>query len=273
MKFCYCDESGTGTEPIAVMVGVIVDAQRMHLTKDNWNNLLNILSRHLGRHVSELHTRNFYPGNGIWRGLEGPLRSRIITAILEWLKERKHYIVYSAIHKDRFIYCRNQDQIPSEIRTIWRALGFHILLALQKAHQRFEATKGNTVVIFDNEKREELRFTDLVKNPPTWSDSYYSRDRHSKPLNQIVDVPYFVDSRDVGLIQLADFLSFFVRRYIEINENLTSIHYDGEDTRLEEWMKSITSCSISSSFVYPKRSRCSCAEIFYSIAPETIKRI
>lgn len=33
MKFCYVDESGTGDEPYAVMVGIVVDTQRMHVTK------------------------------------------------------------------------------------------------------------------------------------------------------------------------------------------------------------------------------------------------
>jgi hypothetical protein len=273
MKFCYCDESGTGTEPIAVMVGVVVDANRMHLTKDNWSNLLTTLSRLLGRQVSELHACEFYPGNGIWRGINGHLRSNLITAILQWLMDRKHYIVYSVIHKARFTQCKTQGQIPDEIGTIWQALGFHLLLALQKAYQRSEGTKGNTIVIFDNQKREEIRFTDLVKNPPHWSDSYYCRERGSRQLDQIIDVPYFADSRDVALIQLADFLSFFIRRYVEIKEGLGGERYEGEDTRLEEWMPQIITRSIGSSFLYPKRGRCSCAEIFYSIAPECIKTI
>ena len=33
MNLCYCDESGTGNEAIAVMAGIVVDAGRMHLTK------------------------------------------------------------------------------------------------------------------------------------------------------------------------------------------------------------------------------------------------
>ncbi len=43
VKFCYCDESGTGDEPLAMMVGVIVDAQRMHCTKHDWESLLSSL--------------------------------------------------------------------------------------------------------------------------------------------------------------------------------------------------------------------------------------
>jgi|GEM_PF-2882739 hypothetical protein len=34
MKFCYFDESGMGEEPYLVIVGIIVDATRMHITKD-----------------------------------------------------------------------------------------------------------------------------------------------------------------------------------------------------------------------------------------------
>jgi len=71
MKVCYCDESGTGDEPIAVMVGVIVDAQRMHVTKTNWKDLLVSLSRVVGKPVEEVHTRDFYAGNDCWRALRG----------------------------------------------------------------------------------------------------------------------------------------------------------------------------------------------------------
>lgn len=273
MKLCYLDESGTGSEPIAVMAGIVVDSNRMHLTKDVWNLLLIILSDLLGREVRELHTRDFYSGNGIWRGIDGPRRSSIITAILKWLKDRKHRVIYSVIHKERFNKCKEQNEIHDEIKTIWRALGFHLVLALQKAHKKIEKPKGNTILIFDNENREEPKFTDIIKNPPDWSDSFYSRDRGSQPLNQIVDVPYFADSCDVALIQLADFLSFFIRRYVEIKENLTTIKYDGEDTKLEEWMQSIVSCSVNSSFLYPKRNRCLCAEMFYKIAPDTIRNL
>jgi len=88
MKFCYFDESGTGHEPFAVMVGVIVDTQRMHLTKTDWSELLETFSKIIGKKVDELHTREFYRGNGIWRNSNtGPIRAKIILAILEWLNK------------------------------------------------------------------------------------------------------------------------------------------------------------------------------------------
>lgn len=38
--YVYVDESGTGDEPIGVMVGVVADAHRMRVTKQDWNGLL-----------------------------------------------------------------------------------------------------------------------------------------------------------------------------------------------------------------------------------------
>ena len=60
MKFCYFDESGMGEEPYIVMAGIIVDAQRMHVTKNAWNEFLAQLSNATKRTISEFHFRDFY---------------------------------------------------------------------------------------------------------------------------------------------------------------------------------------------------------------------
>ena len=99
MKICYCDETGTGDEPIAVMVGVIVDSQRMHVTKEHWEELLSTLSKIINKELEEIHTRDFYSGNGIWRGIDGPKRAKVITSILNWFKARKHHLVYTSVFK------------------------------------------------------------------------------------------------------------------------------------------------------------------------------
>jgi hypothetical protein len=90
MKFCYVDESGTGNEPFAVMVGVVVDAQRMHVTKKEWNELLDELSSIIRQKVTEFHTRDFYAGNGPWRAIEGPKRAEYISTVLLCVKDRIH---------------------------------------------------------------------------------------------------------------------------------------------------------------------------------------
>ena len=99
MKFVYIDESGLGEEPIGVMVGVVADSHRMRVTKQDWTSLLDILSRIIGRQIEEIPYRVFYSGNSPWRDLNGGQRSAIINAIFQWLHERRHSIVYTAVDK------------------------------------------------------------------------------------------------------------------------------------------------------------------------------
>ena len=260
------------------MVGVIADAFRMRRTKYEWNNLLNYLSGIIGRQISEIHTRNFYSGNSPWRELNGEQRSAIISAIFQWLSDRKHRIVYCAIEKNIFNENFGTENCYSDIRTIWRFMALHVSLSIQKCFQgsargriRTLNPKGRCVLIFDNEHTEQRKFTDLLLNPPDWTDTYYDKKPNQEKLNQIIDVPYFVDSRDVGLIQLADFICFFLRRYIELNMEYSTPAYDGEINRVNNWVELILNKSIPKNNMYLSRNRCTCAGLFYRYAPEIIK--
>ena len=273
MKLCYCDESGTGDEPIAVMVGVIVDAQRMHVTKAEWHDLLERLSRVVGRPVTEMHTRDFYAGNDIWRGLPGPERADIITQVFEWLAQRRHHVIYTSVEKSRYFESQKLSKIPREVGSIWRFMGLHLLLGVQRAYQSSEGTKGNTLLVFDNEERERMRFTDLVADPPPWTDSYYARKKKQSRLDQIVDVPYFGDSRDVHLLQLADFLAYFLRRHAEITSGYVEQKYLDEAERVSGWIKILRERSVPARAIYPATGRCDCSSLFYNHAPDVIRSL
>jgi Protein of unknown function (DUF3800) len=114
------------------------------------------------------------------------------------------------------------------------------MLALQKYCQREKKNKGNTIFVFDNEEREQMRFTDIIMRPPAWSAEYYCKKPKQKPLDQIVDVPYFGDSTEVALILLADFIAFFLRRHAEIQENLVPARYPDERARIGDWIALVT---------------------------------
>ena len=231
LNCCYADESGTGSEPVATMVGIIADSGRMHVTKSEWNELLKILSQMTKQTIVELHTADFYNGNGVWRVLDGPLRSRVTTAIFNWISERKHHIVYASVLKASYYGALKTHDIPDELNTLWRFLGFHLTLAIQRYSQPEKKNKGHTFLFFDNEERERVRFADLVNRPPPWSDEYYARGKKQEQLDQIIDVPYFGDSQEVSLLQVADFLAFFLRRYIEIQEGLVPPRYEDEEEK------------------------------------------
>ena len=272
MYLCYCDESGTGEEPIAVMTGIIVDASRMHVTKRHWDGLLAYLSQRVGRTIVELHTREFYSGNGVFRNIKGEERAALISAIFNWLVERRHFVVYASVEKRSYEQAFNESHIPDQLNTPWRFLGFHLVLAMQKYCQTKRSNKGHTIFVFDNEENQRMRFVDLIARPPSWSDMYYERTAKQEQLDQIVDVPYFGDSREVGLIQLADFMCFILRRYAEIKSGLVGPKYDDEDEKIEKWTKIFASRSIGKRFIYP-HGRDYAENLFYNVAPQCIREL
>lgn len=269
MKFCYIDESGTGSEPYAVMVGIIVDAQRMKPTKADWNGLLEKLSKIIGKDVPEFHTRDFYPGNGIWRGISGNDRKLIISEILKWLVARKHQLAISSIDKEKYKAERAKNSNLVDIKSLWQMLALHIVLSIQKAHSKIAKNKGNTVLVFDREVTEEQSFTELLLSPPSWSETYYGRGKKEEPLDQIIDVPHFADSTHVPLLQVADVAAYFVRRFLEL-ENDDKERYEGEKATVSEWATTIFSQAMHLKYRYPRRDRCNCAQTFFDCAPQII---
>ncbi len=271
MKLCYLDESGTGNEPYAVMVGVIVDPYRMKITKNDWSHLLKALSIIVKREVLEIHTRDFYPGNSPWRGLTGSDRSKIISVIFGWLAERKHKIVYTAVDKQEFKENFHKETCAGDIDSLWCFMALHICLSIQKHFQKTKSNKGNSMLIFDNEEREESHLINLIRRPPNWTDTYYRRKKGQDRLDQIIDVPYFVDSRHVGLIQVADFVSYFLRRHIEICEGAIPPRYKDEQKLVQRWIKKALKQSIPKSAIYLSKGRCKCADLFHRYAPSCLQ--
>ena len=270
MKFCYVDESGTGEEPYAVMAGVFLDAYRMRPTKDEWDGLLEHLADIVGREVKEFHTKDFYAGNSPWRGLGGPVRAAVISAIFEWYANRRHHIVYSVIDKEAYAKIEKTHPFAPTIGNLWKTLALHLALAVQKHNQTAKKNKGNTLLIFDAHEKDAKSYAELVLDPPEWTDTYYSRGSKQRRLDQIIDVPHFVDSAHVGMIQLADCISYFLRRHVEIQEGAIPPKYDGEETAVREWCDLAMGQSIPLSAIYPKNGRCDAADYFYQIAPATV---
>lgn len=273
MKFCYLDESGTGEEPFGVMVGIVTDSRRMHVTKEHWKELLKTLSETLGRDVKEIHTRNLYSGSSIWYRMDGLIRSVVIDLIFKWISDRKHHIVFSAVNKKKFYDEFKSEVYSGEVKTLWSFLAFHTVLSLQKKYQSEKNNKGNFILIFDNEKHEQIRISDLLLNPPEWSESFYLKQPNQKSMDQMIDVPYFGDSKEVALIQVADFVAYFIRRYIELSEGICKEDYSGEFEKIKGWFSIILSRSIGLNHSFPKRNNCYCAKLFLRYTPECIKAL
>lgn len=271
MKFCYIDESGTGEEHIAVMVGIITDHHRMNPTKSDWRILLNSLSIAVGRPVHEIHTKDLYAGNSPFRQLTPEQRSNLIAQIFKWLRDRKHSVVYTSVNKAYYQANKDNEPFHADLGTLWRHMAFHITLALQKFGQTFEKNKGNSLLIFDNKVNDQRNFTKLLLNPPAWSDTYYSRKKKQDQLDQIVDVPHFVDSKEVALIQLADFLCYFLRKHIELAEGFVQPKFATEAEIIKGYTDQIIKVSIPKTHIFLNRGRCAAGEYFHKFAPATIR--
>ena len=269
MKFCYIDESGTGDEPFAVMAGVIADTHRMRVTKAEWSELLTMLSNIVGRTLTEIHTCDLYSGRKPWDTLDDNNRIRIINAIFNWFKERNHKIVFSAVDKTKYEVEFKKEPNSRRIGSLWRFMALHICLAIQKYAKTHDRNKGHTVLIFDNKKSDAQAFIELVRNPPDWTDSYYNYKKGQDRLDQIVDVPYFGDSQHVGLIQVADFISFFLRKNIEIEMGIPP-DYTENPLLIRDWAEIASNQSLPTSVIYPKIARCECADLFYRYAPSCL---
>jgi len=93
------------------------------------------------------------------------------------------------------------------------------------------------------------------------------------PLGHVVDVPYFGDSAEVALIQLADFIAFFLRRYAEIKEGLVGPRYPDEENRIQGWIDKIAERSIGHNFMYRRVGRGTAEDLFYRNASHSIRAI
>ena len=173
--------------------------------------------------------------------------------------------------KERYYEGLASRDIPDELNTPWRFLGFHLVLAIQKVHQRLQKNKGNTLFIFDNEEKERLGFTDIIQRPPSWSDTYYGRQKNQAALDQVIDVPYFADSQDVGLLQLADLAAFFLRRYAELEENLSKPKYKDEKEKVFAWARVLRERGVDPAALYAAKGRTDAMDLFYRYAPQAIR--
>lgn len=273
MKFCYFDESGMGDEPYLVVAGIIVDATRMHVTKDAWADFLDYLSKATGRPVDEFHSREFYRGNGVWRGMDGAERAQIIEAVLKWVERRKHKCAFSGINKDEYKRALKNDDRLKQFKSMWCAAAMHCTLQIQKQHQREDKNKGHSVLIFDHQVWEETDLSLLIHNPPQWIDTFYRRGKKQTALDQIVDVPFFADSKHILLAQVADLFVYILRTWAEIQDGLFDEKYMGEGKTMRAWSERIAKISLPRSSRYPAKGRCQAGQLFWDLAPSPIREL
>jgi hypothetical protein len=220
MRLCYIDESGLHDEsPVATMVGVIIDTQRLRPTLAEFASMFSEVEEQAGRSLDELRASHLYKKKGRFRDMEGPARAMVFERAVGWFAGRKHHLVLSAIDKERFEAAEAPDGAPSDI---WPAMALHIVLQVQRHASGTKLHKGQTLLVFDENLRFEGQLSDQLAAPAEWMDAYYGYRGPGDRLDRIVDAPLFVDSKRVRPVQLADLFAFVYRRFIPNNASPTT---------------------------------------------------
>ena len=269
MKFCYADESGHHAD-VVVVAGVVVDAIRMRRTKSEWHDILSRYAERYGRPMPEFKARELHRGKGSWHALDGPARKAIVGEILDWMQSRKHRVTFGAVSRQRLAAQRDKHAVGGLASvTEWSIAAMHLVLSVQKFHKNAKNNKGDTLFVFDH-VHEDRELQSLILNPPPETDGFYDRASREERLNQVVDVPYFADSRHAGLIQVADFCAYIIRLYEELTEGRIEEGFKGEEAQLREWMAMMRPILMPDAVRWPRRSKDPCVRFLRSIAPPSL---
>jgi hypothetical protein len=88
MKFCYTDESLSPHDPpVQVMVGIIVDAQRLNRTRDEFTEAFRLVEDNYPEGLKELKGSRILYGKGGWRNVDAEIRKDVFRRFGRWLTE------------------------------------------------------------------------------------------------------------------------------------------------------------------------------------------
>lgn len=123
--------------------------------------------------------------------------------------------------------------------------------------------------VFDNAQgKDEL--LKLVQGPPVATGGFYSQKKKHRPLDQVIGVPYFADSRHVGLIQVADLFALILRLYADLIDSLADEEFSGELQRIRDCIDIIRPVLLSDASRWPKTSKEPFTEFLRTVAPDSL---
>ena len=261
------DESGYGdtAQPALVMVGIVVDHNRANKTRQEFGVIFDGIKAMLPA-ATELKSSRVFYGAGLWGTVAEQARWQLFVDLCMWIKTRKHKLVLAAVDKERL--ANNKGLAPGELHDEFLAAAMHIALQIQKAHKGQAKNKGHTFLIFDENKQKVDTLPKLLNEAPAWTDSYYNRAKKSDPLDQVIDTAFFAKSHIVGLVQVADFFAFVLRRYAELEQWKMAEKVTGEADFIRERAKQLAALLGASGWAKSKASEC--ASWYRSVAPESL---
>ena len=164
-----------------------------------------------------------------------------------------------------------ESETATERRDKWLAAGLHIALQIQKANQKTKKNKGHTFLVFDDNKQKADNLSDLLWQPPHWTDDYYDKKPRGERLDQIIDTTFSIKSHHAGLVQVADLFAFILRRYVEIEDFRAGQQWPGEKALLDGYVSTLSGCLLPRASRWPSRTKSDAAAWYNALAPASLK--
>jgi hypothetical protein len=261
MYLCYADESGFNgkkynpKQPVQVMAAICPNVYNFHRTDSEFKEVFNLISRKIP--INELKGEQIYRGKGSWHNVSSELRDKVIEYYLNWLIDRKHKLIITAIDNKAFfdLQKRNpENQHFSAIPYPYLLAGLHLAMVIQKVHSSQDSNKGKTLLIFDEQDHFEDQLSDLIFNPPDFIDEFvhFNPKKDKCRLCQIIDTAFFVKSHHSSMTQVVDIVAYLFRLHIEFKSYGSDEAYSGEAQKVARWISQIKSKLLPFKQIYPK---------------------
>ncbi len=282
MYFLYIDESGyTGNrlddanQPVLAMAGILVNQYHWRKSWEDFKQFCDEFRNKFGVDFKELRAADVYAGRGQWSNASHS-RHELLEYCLNWMKVRPHRIISAAVVKksleserdplQKMLFRSNKNNLSKLSPYLLSAL--HLSLMFQRYLECLgqEAYKALGMIIFDEQKQEQDALLDLLISPPKSVTGFTNR-ISKEGFCCIMDNAYFMGSHCSSFIQLADIISFVIRKFAELEMGSTE-SYKGEKNKIEDWFSTIKNSFIEKRHRFPVS--CKVVETYRKITPKIL---
>lgn len=209
MYVLYTDESGELSNPddrVLIVAGIAVHEEAVRPLAGEVNRILRQYVGQARASRMEIHGSALRTGRSQWRSVNIAKRHALAAALLDTVVTWKHEKSSSQVLPFVVVLDRAPAQAP--IETAYGELLFAFDETLRR--KRRDGDGHNCVLVADRGKYERA-IAAWVELARAWKRTPRQERRR---LHALVETPFFVDSRDTRLMQLADLVSFsFFRSY------------------------------------------------------------
>ena len=244
MKFIYVDESGARDQgDVFVMCGLMIDAYKLRKKTEVFDRRLEaIFARHPGRR-EDFKTSRFINGRGGWSDIDAVERKEFLRGVCALAVGNGGKVFGLALSFTAFDAVAAGDAQPFG-NNYWLASAAFTACLVQKKMQVIKNSKGLTVVIMDDNKREMPKLSDELYQGNEWFDGLYQvrgtkrgksvwmQRKKQNRFDQIINTAFAIKSDHSSMVQVADAISYVYRRNLELTSEDEA--WDGETEYYDE---------------------------------------